>query len=61
MYSCNPGFTLAGGRIRTCLDGGQWSGSAPTCEGKYSKLTNMKLHNIMFGLFTSQHYVSIDC
>ncbi len=34
VYSCNVGFTLTGVRIRTCLNGGQWSGETPTCEGK---------------------------
>ncbi len=36
VYSCDIGFTLTGpgARTRTCLDGGQWSGEAPTCEGK---------------------------
>ena len=31
-YSCNTGYNLVGGSIRTCLATG-WSGSAPTCQG----------------------------
>ena len=32
-YSCNTGYSLAGGSIQTCLATGVWSGSAPTCQG----------------------------
>ena len=35
VYTCEPGFRLSGTRIRTCLDGGQWSGTASTCDGRY--------------------------
>ncbi|XP_064394225.1 uncharacterized protein LOC135341566 isoform X3 [Halichondria panicea] len=31
-YSCNSGFMLMGSRMRSCLDNGQWSETAPTCE-----------------------------
>ena len=30
-YSCNTGYNLVGGSIRTCQAMG-WSGSAPTCQ-----------------------------
>ena len=33
-YSCNTGYTLTGDDMRTCLETGVWSGSAPTCTGK---------------------------
>ena len=33
-YSCDSGYALIGDNMRTCLDTGLWSGSAPTC-GKY--------------------------
>ena len=33
-YSCDSGYVLMGDDMRTCLDTGVWSGSAPTC-GKY--------------------------
>ena len=32
-YSCNTGYNLVGDSTRTCQATGQWSGSAPTCEG----------------------------
>ncbi|XP_064386661.1 sushi, von Willebrand factor type A, EGF and pentraxin domain-containing protein 1-like [Halichondria panicea] len=32
-YTCNPGYTLIGGSTtRTCVSGGRWSGSPPTCQ-----------------------------
>ena len=34
-YSCNTGYTLVGDRTRTCQATGEWSGSAPTCQGVY--------------------------
>ena len=33
-YSCNVGYTLVGSRTRTCQSTGEWSVSAPTCQGK---------------------------
>ena len=30
-YSCDSGYVLMGDDMRTCLDTGSWSGSAPTC------------------------------
>ncbi len=38
FYSCNPGYSLnltGGSPFRTCLKGGIWSGSAPTCQGEF--------------------------
>lgn len=32
-YSCNMGYALNGDGVRTCEDGGVWSGTAPTCRG----------------------------
>ncbi len=37
-YSCNPGYGLSGGdTVRTCTgladSSGEWTGTAPTCEG----------------------------
>ena len=37
-YTCNSGFEISGSDTRTCQSNGDWSGSAPTCEGKYSIL-----------------------
>ena len=38
-YSCNTGFGLSGGdTVRTCVgaagSSGEWTGTAPTCQGK---------------------------
>ena len=32
-YSCETGYNLVGDSTRTCQATGNWSGSAPTCEG----------------------------
>ena len=32
-YSCNTGYNLVGDSPRTCQATGNWSGSAPTCQG----------------------------
>ena len=34
-YSCNTGYNLVGDSTRTCQATGNWSGSAPTCQGVY--------------------------
>ncbi len=39
VHSCNPGYTLTGGTFsvgttRVCVSGGNWDGSAPTCQRK---------------------------
>ena len=34
-YSCNRGYNLVGDSTRTCQARGNWSGSAPTCQGVY--------------------------
>ena len=31
-YLCKSGYYLVGANIRTCQSGGNWTGSAPTCE-----------------------------
>ena len=36
-HSCNTGYTLIGGTTtRVCVSGGIWSGSPPTCQGKWN-------------------------
>ncbi|XP_062249091.1 inactive serine protease PAMR1-like [Platichthys flesus] len=38
-YQCRPPFTLSGSQQRSCLPGGLWSGSAPTCvRGQTSRV-----------------------
>ena len=37
-YSCNTGYNLVGDSTRTCEGTGEWSGSAPTCEGMLLKV-----------------------
>ena len=32
-YSCDTGYNLVGNSTRTCQAIGNWSGSAPTCQG----------------------------
>ena len=32
-YICNTGYSLVGDSTRTCQATGNWSGSAPTCQG----------------------------
>ena len=36
-YSCNTGYNLVGNSTRTCQASGNWSGSAPTCQGMLLK------------------------
>ena len=36
-YMCDPCYSVVGVKKRTCLANGQWSGSSPTCEGKYRR------------------------
>ena len=36
-YSCNTGYNLVGDSTRTCQATGEWSGSAPTCQGMLVK------------------------
>ena len=32
-YRCNTGYNLVGESTHTCQATGEWSGSAPTCQG----------------------------
>ncbi len=40
-YTCDTGYavTLTGGTTRTCVNGGVWSGSVPTCQRKWNICT----------------------
>ena len=33
-YSCTFGYFLVGSVVRTCGDGGRWSGIQPVCKSK---------------------------
>lgn len=33
-YICNSGFVLVGSKTRTCQNNGQWTETAPTCQGR---------------------------
>ena len=33
-YTCNTGYDLIGNAMRTCMLGGAWTGTDPTCMGK---------------------------
>ncbi|XP_069798398.1 zona pellucida sperm-binding protein 3 receptor-like isoform X3 [Narcine bancroftii] len=33
MYECNPGFTIRGSRVQTCVSN-RWSGKSPVCKPK---------------------------
>ena len=35
-YACDTGFNLVGLVRRVCQSDGTWSGSDPTCQGKYT-------------------------
>ena len=32
-YSCNSGYNMVGGNLRSCQATGMWSGRMPTCQG----------------------------
>ena len=39
-YTCNTGYRMtAGNSSRTCLFGGRWSGSHPTCSSEFTLVT----------------------
>ena len=35
-YTCDPGYLLVGNRSIHCMPSGNWSPSAPRCEGTFS-------------------------
>ena len=37
-YDCNEGYIRIGDAVRICQEIGQWTGTSPTCIGKYSCL-----------------------
>ena len=51
-YRCNTGYTLVGDSTRTCQATGNWSGSAPTCQGMLLLILShpVKLYNILVAL-----------
>ena len=42
-YTCNSGYEISGSDTRVCGPDGEWSGSAPTCEGKYNSANKLCL------------------
>ena len=32
LYTCNSGYALSGNNMRSCLVGGEWGGSDPSCN-----------------------------
>jgi len=44
-YSCNSGFIMNGTNVSSCLQGGTWDNSAPSCIGEYQV---MNRHNYSY-------------
>ena len=49
-YACETGFNLVGSVERTCQSDGTWSGSAPTCQSKFSVTIGTGCNTILFPL-----------
>ena len=52
-YSCDTGYNLVGNSTRTCQATGNWSGSAPTCQG-------MLLHSVYLWSFHEYSEISSE-
>ena len=39
-YTCANSYQLVGATTRTCQDNGEWSSTAPICEGKTNKIVH---------------------
>ncbi|KAL5012246.1 hypothetical protein ScPMuIL_010797 [Solemya velum] len=55
-FHCNSGFSLSGSRVRTCDEGGSWSGYQPTCENvvcPHPPIVSNAKHD---GLLGQEHY-----
>ena len=62
VFSCNPGYVLAGGRKRVCGEDGRWTGNVPFCSeipvlGVWVILSDFSGENIAFGGIASQSHV----
>ena len=52
-YSCDTGYNLVGNSTRTCQATGNWSESAPTCQG-------MLLHSVYLWSFHEYSEISSE-
>ena len=52
-YSCDTGYNLVGNSTRTCQATGNWSESAPTCQG-------MLLHSVYLWSFHEHSEISTE-
>ena len=49
-YSCNAGFTVTGIATRECLERGEWSNSAPTCERELVQIARCLVYSFLCSL-----------
>ena len=57
-YSCNTGYNLVGDSTRTCQATGEWSGSAPSCQGVLLMSNLILILCAFFGASLSEPHIS---